>query len=197
MKNDKFWNECTDDSIRQKIAEFIDTTPAVSKLKDKAYYDFEEALVSFVYENRDMISKEVDLEYQREDLVKQVKEDFGADAKKIIDSLPLEVIDRLIAKWQDALSGNDSYWEIMWDSLNDVLSDGGICSFFSGIENYETKDIQIYAAYLKEWFSDHPFDYEDPVCIDEFFDCEIQDEQIYNYYVKRASQLFGKDFKGK
>ena len=66
MKNDKFWNECSDGSLRQKIAEFIDKNPAVSHLKDKAYYDFEDALVALIYDNREMISQEVDLEYQRE-----------------------------------------------------------------------------------------------------------------------------------
>lgn len=89
MKNDKFWDECTDGSIRQKIAEFIDKNPAVSHLKNKAYYDFEDALVAFIYENRDMISEEVDLEYQREDFLTRAKEEFGDEVEEVVNVLPI------------------------------------------------------------------------------------------------------------
>lgn len=196
MKNDKFWNECTNGSIRQKIAEFIDTTPAVSKLKDKAYYDFEDALVSFVYENRDMISKEVDLEYEREDFLTQAKKIFGDDTEEVVKVLPTEVIDDMINSWQESLSENNEYWDNTWSELSDILTDGGISPFI-GIENYTTEEVLIYAAYLKEWYSDMPPEMQgqSPSCIDEFYADEMMDEELNKYYTKTAQKLFSDKIK--
>jgi len=120
IKNNKFWDECTDGSLRQKIAEFIDKNPAVSHLKDKAYYDFEDALVALIYDNREMISKEVDLEYQREDFLTQAKEEFGDDVEEAVKVLPIDVIDNMINHWQEALD-DLQYKQLFrfWQAIND------------------------------------------------------------------------------
>lgn len=197
MKNDKFWNECSDGSIRKKVAEFIDKTPAVSRLKNKAYYEFEDALVEFIYENRDMISKEVDLEYQREDFLTQSKEEFGDDVEEAVKSLPIEVVDDMISQWQESLNENDELWEITWDALSEVLTDGGISPLI-GIDDHPAEEVLIYAAYLKEWYSDMPpaMQGQDPASIDEFFANEMEDEQLSAYYIKAAKKLFGDKIKG-
>ena len=145
MKNDKFWDECTDGSIRQKIAEFIDKNPAVSHLKNKAYYDFEDALVAFIYENRDMISEEVDLEYQREDFLTRAKEEFGDEVEEVVNVLPIDVIDNMIGHWQKALNENDDYWDISWEELSNILTDGGISPLIC-IDDHPVEEILSYAA---------------------------------------------------
>lgn len=197
MKNDKFWDECTDGSIRQKIAEFIDKNPAVSHLKNKTYYDFEDALVAFIYENRDMISEEVDLEYQREDFLTRAKEEFGDEVEEVVNVLPIDVIDNMIGHWQKALNENDDYWDISWEELSNILTDGGI-SPLTCIDDHPTEEILIYAAYLKEWYSDMPPEMQgqEPACIDEFFSNEMEDEQLSEYYIKAAKKLFGDKIKG-
>ena len=197
IKNSKFWDECTDGSLRQKVAEFIDKNPAVSRLKNKAYYDFEDALISFIYDNREMISKEVDLEYQREDFLSQAKEEFGNDVEEAVKALPIEIIDGMISRWQEALGENEEYWDIAWSELSDVLTDGGISPLI-GIENYPTEEVLIYAAYLKEWYSDMPLAMQgqEPACIDEFYTNEMADEQLSEYYIKAAKKLFGDKIKG-
>lgn len=197
MKNDKFWDECTDGSIRQKIAEFIDKNPAVSHLKNKAYYDFEDALVAFIYENRDMISEEVDLEYQREDFLTRAKEEFGDEVEEVVNVLPIDVIDNMIGHWQEALNENDDYWDISWEELSNILTDGGISPLIC-IDDHPTEEILIYAAYLKEWYSDMPPEMQgqEPACIDEFFSNEMEDEQLSKYYIKAAKKLFGDKIKG-
>ncbi len=196
MINDKFWNECTDGSLRQKVASFIDKNPAVSHLKDKAYYDFEDALVEFIRDNREMISKEVDLEYQREDFLTQAKEEFGDDVEEAVKVLPIDVIDNMISHWQEALGDNDDYWDIFWSELSDVLTDGGISPLI-GIENYPTEEVLIYVAYLKEWYSDMPpqMQGQEPACIDEFFTNEMTDDELSEYYIKIAKKLFGDKIK--
>lgn len=196
MKNDKFWNECTNGSIRKKIAEFIDSNPAISHLKDKTYYDFEDALTALIYDTREMISKEVDLEYQREDFLRQAKEVFGDDVEDAVKMLPITIIDNMISHWQEALGDNDTYWDITWDALSDILTDGGI-SPLVGIDNYPTEEVLIYVAYLKEWYSDMPPEMQgqDPACIDEFYENEMNDEQLSEYYIKTAKKLFGNKIK--
>lgn len=192
MRNDKFWDEAKDGSIRRKIAEFIDSNPAVSHLKDEKYYAFEDAMVAFIEKNRDMISKEVDAEYQREDFLSQAKEEFGDAIEEAVKVLPLEIIDDMISHWQKALNEDDDYWQITWDLLTEVLTDSGI-SPLVGIDNCPTEDILIYAAYLKEWYTDVPKEMqgEMPACIDEFFANEMEDEQLSEYYIKAAKKLFG------
>lgn len=197
IKNNKFWDDCTDGSLRQKVAEFIDKSPAVAHLKDKAYYDFEDALVSLIYDNREMISKEVDLEYQREDFLTQAKEKFGNDVEEAVKVLPIKVIDDMISQWQDSLDDSDEYWNITWDALSDILTDGGISPLI-GIDDYPTEEVLIYVAYLKEWYSDMPpaMQGQEPACIDEFFNNEMTDEQLSEYYTKAAKKLFGDKIKG-
>lgn len=196
IKNNKFWDECTDGSLRQKIAEFIDKNLAVSHLKDKAYYDFEDALVALIYDNREMISKEVDLEYQREDFLTQAKEEFGDDVEEAVKVLPIDVIDNMINHWQEALDDNDEYWDITWGELSNVLADSGISPLI-GIDDYPTKEVLIYVAYLKEWYSDMPPEMQgqEPVCIDEFFNNEMADNELSEYYIKAAKKLFGDKIK--
>lgn len=195
MKNDKFWNECSNGSLRQKIAEFIDNNPVASKLKGIVYHDFEDALVAFIYDNREMISKEVDLEYQREDFLTHSKEEFGDDVEEAVKVIPIDVIDGMINQWQEALGDNDAYWDITWSELSDVLTDSGISPFI-GIDEYPTEAVLIYAAYLNEWYSDMPPEMQDqePVCIDEFFSIEMKDEEAKDFYIKAAKKLFGDKF---
>lgn len=122
MRNDKFWDECDDDSIRQKVAEFIDHTPAVCNLKDKAYYDFEDALVEFIEQNRQLIYDEVAMENYREDVINYAAEKFeGKDNR--VKELPVEKIDALVEMWQEDLLGWDDYWDINWNSLSQVLEE--------------------------------------------------------------------------
>lgn len=198
MKNEKFWNECTDGSIRKKIAEFIDKNPSVSHLKEKTYYDFEDALVAFIYDNRDMISKEVDLEYQRDDFLSQAKEEFGDDIEEAVKAFPIELIDNMIDIWQEALSETDEYWDITWETLSEVMTDSGI-SPLVGVGDYDKEDTLIYAAYLNEWYSEMPQEMQgqDPACIDEFFSCEMEDEAIRSFYIKAAKKMFGDKIKQK
>lgn len=193
MRNDEYWDQCHNNTIRKKIAEFIGTTKCLSSFKGEKFFELEDAFVSFIEQNRNFISKEVDLEFHREDVIHQIKDVFGNVSELVIKALPVSVIDNIISHWQDGLSDNDIFWEENWSSLNDVLSDGGLCPMFSNLSYYSTKDIKTYFAYLKEWYSDEEStDDCSPLKIDEFFDCETTGEDLLKYYEKRADQLFNK-----
>ncbi len=144
-----------------------------------------------------MISEEVDLEYQREDFLTRAKEEFGDEVEEVVNVLPIDVIDNMIGHWQKALNENDDYWDISWEELSNILTDGGISPLIC-IDDHPTEEILIYAAYLKEWYSDMPPEMQgqEPACIDEFFSNEMEDEQLSKYYIKAAKKLFGDKIKG-
>ena len=198
MRNDKFWNECHKGTIRQKVAEFIDESPSLSKLKGKKYYDLEDELVAFIEENKQLISAEVDKEYQRDDIKTRAVRKLGEEVKKIFNVLPIDVIDDIVDCWQECLMDDESeYWDVYWGMLDDTLTDGGICPMFAGIENYEPKDVKTYIAYIEGWYKDHLSRSEDPVCIDEFFDNEALDDELLKHYIEKSKDLFGKGDGGK
>lgn len=186
MRNDKFWNECTAGSIRQKVAEFIDKSPVLSKLKGEDYYDMEDALVEFIETNSGLIADEVDREYHRDDLVNQATIDCGENAAQILSVIPIEKIDDIVGSWQEALGDDDTYWEAAWDDLSNALSEVPI---FGNIEDLDKNDIIIYMAYLKEWYSSHDALHEDPATADEFFNNEIEDRELSEYYIELARKF--------
>lgn len=186
MRNDKFWNECTAGSIRQKVAEFIDKSPVLSKLKGESYYDMEDALVEFIETNSGLIADEVDREYHRDDLVNQATMDCGENAAQILSVIPIEKIDDIVDSWQEALGDDDTYWEATWDDLSNVLSEIPI---FGNIEDLDKNDTIIYMAYLKEWYSSHDALYEEPATANEFFNNEMEDRELSKYYIELARKF--------
>lgn len=57
---DKSWNYCISEpeSLRHKVAVFIDNTPLLCEFKDKKYFELEDAIVGFIKDNRHMIFNE-------------------------------------------------------------------------------------------------------------------------------------------
>lgn len=62
MRDDKYWDICNDESIRQKVAEFIDNSPLLSKFKGEKYYELEDAIVALIEQNKDSIHATVERE---------------------------------------------------------------------------------------------------------------------------------------
>ena len=62
MRDDKYWDTCNDQSIRQKVAEFIDNSPLLSKLEGKKYYELEDAIVALIEANKQSIHNTVEKE---------------------------------------------------------------------------------------------------------------------------------------
>lgn len=188
MVNNKFWNVCTHGSLREKVAEFIDKSPLLSKLKGDKYYDLEDEIVDFIKQNRSLIADEVDMEYYRDDLATQVGEDHDEEAAKIILSVvPTEIQDGIISDWRDVLSDNDTYWECSWADLSDTLYSQPI---FDSIEDYDREALLIYAAYLKEWYTTHDDHItEAPASINEFVNNEMSDDDIAKHYTELAKEI--------
>lgn len=62
MRDDKYWDTCNDQSIRQKVAEFIDDSPLLSKFKGEKYYELEDAIVALIEANKQGIHDAVEKE---------------------------------------------------------------------------------------------------------------------------------------
>ena len=182
MRNDSFWDMCTKGSLRSALAEFMDNNPILQKYKGEAYYALEDAIMNFIEENKLMISHEVDMECWRDDLKKEAISYFGDEVVPVLEVLPVERIDSLIETWQENLMEDDDYLRIHWEQLDYILDED---PEFSHLCDYESEQLCVYIAYLKQWYSpDNGIDVEidSPVCIDEFYNCEMSDEELTEYY---------------
>ena len=183
MENHDFWNMCSNGSIREDVAKFIDSTSAVAKLKDAAYYEFEDALVNFLQNIKEKIYRECDREYLRDDVINHIASVVGEQGGEIVaQSLPIEVIDNIAQDWNSQLENDDTYWESVWGALSDTIDDN-FCLFD---DELSVNDAWIYAAYLNEWFSSHPDDNMQPASISEFFGNEMADDETNIYYTALA-----------
>lgn len=117
MEDSRFWNEANNGSIRQKVAEFMDSVPALSHLKGDEYYVAEDAIVAFIKTNKEAIYREVDKEYQREDVINYLQEKSDDETiEKSVDELN-EIVDI----WQEELFESDAHWETVWDALGRAI----------------------------------------------------------------------------
>lgn len=123
MRDDKFWNECNNNSIRRKVAEFIDNSPLLSHYKNKKYYQLEDELVAFLGKIKEEIYREVDKEYHREDVICRLIEKHGEEYTEKLKHIPLSLIDEIAAEWQETLSDDDSYWDSVWNALDNTLKE--------------------------------------------------------------------------
>ena len=121
MRNDDFWETCNSGTVRQKVAEFIDSSPILSHLKGDKYYHLEDALVGFIEDNKELIFREVEREYHRDDVAARLTEkDELFDDESILCP---EVLDRVADKWQEKLSKSDPHWDAVWDALDEAIAE--------------------------------------------------------------------------
>lgn len=184
MKNTNFWNKCENGTIRNDVAEFIDNNPLLSKYTGDKYYQLEDAIVDFLSQESEKIYRERDREYQREDVLHKINEYVGENGEIVANAIPFEVVDRIAEDWYENLEDCDGYWECVWDTLDDTIIDE--LDLFGDELNED--EAWIYAAYLDEWFKTHDFKFESPAPIKEFFDCEMQDDELSNHYIKLAEK---------
>lgn len=188
MENHDFWNICSKGSIREDVANFIDATSAISELKNEAYFEFADALVSFLQDVKEKIYRECDREYLRDDVVNHIADVVGEQGGEIVaQSLPIEIIDSIAQDWNSRLENDDGYWESVWGALSDTL-DESFCLFDDELSD---NDAWVYAAYLDEWFATHPVEMQ-PVSICEFFDNEMKERETREYYTALAQKYKNK-----
>lgn len=189
MENNKFWDTTNTNSIREKVTEFIDNNSSLSKLKGKEHFDLEEALINFIKENKTLIADEVDMEYQREDILSQIETKYGERGKMIVNLLPVEYVDKLVKKWQESFNDNEERWELYWDAATETLENEAI--ILNGLDFYSEDDFLTYFAYINEWndnFSRHDTCPERPLGIGEFFYGGDLDNEIIKYYEMLSEQ---------
>ena len=71
-----------------------------------------------------------------------------------------------------------TYWNIFEDPV------------FNGLDNYEFEDVCVYLAYVKNWYENNDEPNQCPSCIDEFFDCEMADDDLREYYESLGNEIF-------
>ena len=55
MRDNNYWYVCNGNTIRDKVAEFIDNSPLLNKLKGDKYFNLEDAIVSLIETNKQHI----------------------------------------------------------------------------------------------------------------------------------------------
>lgn len=172
MKDITFWNTCVSGNIREAVARFIDNSPILSNLEGAKYYELEDSIVAFIEENKEMIFREVDKEYQRDDVVTLLKRKYGEERiEEIMEYIPMRTTDAIIDGWKECPSDrfNDAYWESLEEYINEV-------EFLRGLDELPDTSFRTYKAYLKWWEeTDEDFDSQLPLPPNDFFDCECND----------------------
>ena len=187
MRNDKFWDECSHGSIREKVAKFIDSSSFFSKFKNEKYYCLEDSLVSLIEENKDCIFEEVLREKNRDKIRHELKTRGTDKLSFIFSSLPVSRITKLAEECVEAIIKDDTILESMRGIIEDVIQSSG---FFCEEDEFSGEEVVIYSAYLKNWFKNHDGEYnQSPASIFEFFNNEMQDEELAEYYANLACRL--------
>lgn len=182
MRNDRFWDECSNGSIREAVASFIDNSTLLSHYKGEKYFQLEDEIVRFIEERKESIFREVLAEYYRDDVRLAIENRRSDGALALIcDVLPNDVLTKIVDDWQDELENNTDYCDARNMHLDRILDSTGM---FDEAEEHGKQDIELYAAYVEDWYKQH-FNEKNqyPVCIKEFFDCEMQDEELRSYYL--------------
>lgn len=179
FRNSKFWDFCSANSIRKKVAEFIDSNPNLTQFKSEKYFELEDSLVEFIEQNRNLIYRETEQEFFREDVYHKLVENCEENADLFMKLLSIENLDCLIDTWQEELNDYDRFWESFWEPLIKILEKCGLLSDFS---TYKQKEIQLYAVYLNDWLNNHDFEEMSPACIGEFLSNEMQNADTAEYY---------------
>lgn len=191
MENDKFWNK--PDGIRGQIISFVTGSALFKNFSAAQREELENSLIELFKQNKEIIYREVDREYKREDVVSRLENTLGY-SEELADKVPFDAIDGIVSDWYESISNSQDYFDAMWESLNETIK-----SYHSYLEldgniplNVDDEDEAktIYVAYLNDWFENHDCRFEAPVCISEFLDCEMQDEELEEYYRSIAASLF-------
>lgn len=170
----------------QELSEFISKLQLMG-ISAKKRKKLEKEIMGFLLKVKENIYREVERKYFKEDVMTKIKEYYGLKGLKLAKTVPDEIIDLVIETWQDNLGNADTYWEDNWMVLEGVL----YCeSWLKDIEKYNSRDVLLYQVYLKDWFACHKVGY--PVCISEFFNCDMQDEETKKYYLGLAERKFKK-----
>ena len=148
----------------------------IARGKDKS---LENAIFRFLIKVKEPIYREVDSEYLRQDVMDKIKEWYGIKGLRLAKAIPSWVIESIIDKWQDQLGDSDTYWDANWSILNNVLSEE---SWLMCFKNYTRKQMSLYTCYLKDLYSKHQSN-ENPVPIRQFFNRNMQDDKLKNYYL--------------
>lgn len=171
MLNEKFWNMKELGKVRTEISEFIANNEIFQEFDATNKYELEKGIYALIDSIKEPVFRAVEREYYREDVVSKIKEYYGKKGEILSEFLPIDWIDTVVDWWQNDLTDTDLYWEANWDCLFNVMKD---IVWLMNLDHFSQRKIRQYGAYLKKWFSEHREG--EPVCIKEFFDCEMQNE---------------------
>ena len=174
LKNDRYFSQC--------LTVFFDQLAGMNIEKSKVK-NIEKSLWELLIKIRESVYRAVDHDYHTQDLMNKIKEYYGNKGLLVANSIPKHILDGIIEDWQDDLGDADLFWDINWEILENRLTNE---PWLSDLEQFTHRDISIYRCYLTDWYKNHQEG--NPVCIREFFDCEMKDADTRSYYLSLADK---------
>ena len=171
MRNYKFWDKYSNNPLWNKVIEFVEKHDLTCGLADAAQDEYASDLIGLIEQVKEYVVEESNKETLREDVSALLVERFGLPGERLFKLLPLKVVDKLIEDWQDDLSDNEHHVDARDGLLFECLYKQ---SWMVDFDEFDEEDVEAYFEYLREWFLTH--NEGDPVCIKEFLQCEMQDE---------------------
>ncbi len=183
IRNDKFWGKGPENVLWKAAQSFVEEHEITCGLSDGEQDKYAEELLQLIEKVKEPIYREVDREYLREDVCDKIEEEWDACENKVADIFPIKYLDKLVDLWQDALGGNDGYWEALWNTLRNVFGEERC---HRALRTYGKEGQLLYKHYLEDWFRTHKEG--EPVSIYEFMSNEMKDEESAKYYRALAKQ---------
>lgn len=179
MRNEKFWGNTPDSELWKRTKRFVEENDKTCGLSDTEQDEYIEELVRFMEMNKKTIADEYNMEWWREDIYRYLKHHLHGFGEQLYDVLPVSVVDRLAKDWRNDIDGYMNSEGYSRSFLEECLRES---SWFTDYEKYGEEERQLYLLYLKEWYKGH--EEGTPVCISEFLNNEMKDEELSAYYKK-------------
>ena len=176
MRNNEFWDR-VDGQLRRSIRSFIENHELTCGWSDVQQNEYESALTELIESIKEDVYREVEREYYREDIFLHANNDNGERCQGIAMLLPVDKLDSIVKSWDENLSNNDGYWDYYWGAVTLALQEE---TWWRDYEDYTEDEFSWYKAYIEHWYSTHQEGM--PVCIEEFLNNEMQDEELALFY---------------
>lgn len=177
MRNKKFWEDNPNSELWKQAKRFVEENDKTCGLSDVEQSEYVKELIEFIELNKKAIADEYNMEWWREDVYSELKERFGEFGGNLYDAIPLKSIDLLILEWRDEVEENESCCDGVNSELDMALKER---SWYADYKDYTDDQKELYLVYLEDWYSSHEAEW--PVCIAEFLNNEMKDEELSAYY---------------
>ena len=139
MRNEQFWKKYSNNTLWQKVREFVENHELTCGLSDETQNEYMADLIGIIEQVKDIVSEEETKESFREDVLNALVQESEEYGEMLFYLLPITRIDKLVDDWRDDLSDNANYAEARDNSLEECLLEQ---SWMAHFDEYEEQDVK-------------------------------------------------------